>query len=364
MVGIAHVHLVSDISLSLAAAILSHCSFIGQFGYFTLNNNLLKSSQLTTPASGINGIDEQCLTYYYHASNTTQRLITVRKQESNGDSEVIDTVTNLPFNGWIRRPVAYIAKATGYKVWSTKTTIDSCMRWRRYSRYTLMHKKYLPLGQLQFLSTRFQSAREVVVSRDRSTWRQCFRTKYVADSQPVTGGSTTSTSTATLASTTTTITTTVSTTTSTVTTSTPIPILSTTTEGVTTTTSIPTTTTISTATTTTPQSTTTTITDVSTTTSIPTTMTATSSATTTITEAITTTSIPIPITTTITDIPTSVTTTPIPVTTSISTISSTSSTTSVTTETTTTTEQIETSSAASSTTITAISETTSTTSVW
>jgi hypothetical protein len=114
VVGIAHVQQVC--LTHLIAPIFSHFLFVGQFGYFTLNNNNVRTSQLKTPAGGINGVNQQCLIYYYHASNNTQRLITVRKAESNGDIEVIDTVTNLPFNAWIQRKGSYIAKATGYKV--------------------------------------------------------------------------------------------------------------------------------------------------------------------------------------------------------------------------------------------------------
>ncbi len=48
--------------------------------------------------------------------NMNEKIITVRKEETNGESEIIDSVTNSPFNGWIERKVSFNVQKSGYKV--------------------------------------------------------------------------------------------------------------------------------------------------------------------------------------------------------------------------------------------------------
>jgi hypothetical protein len=81
-----------------------------------LINNEIKSFQLKTESDGINGINQQCLIYYYYMGNASQKIITVRKEETNGKSEIIDSVTSSPFNGWIQRKISFNAEALGYRV--------------------------------------------------------------------------------------------------------------------------------------------------------------------------------------------------------------------------------------------------------
>jgi hypothetical protein len=81
-----------------------------------LINNQRKSFQLKTKSDGINGINQQCLTYYYYMDNVSEKIITVRKQETNGDNQTIDSVTSSSFNGWIQRKIPFSVKASGYKV--------------------------------------------------------------------------------------------------------------------------------------------------------------------------------------------------------------------------------------------------------
>ena len=63
-----------------------------------------------------NGVNEQCLIYYYYMANIDEQIITVRKEETNGENQIIDSVTNSPFNGWIERKVSFNAQKPGYKV--------------------------------------------------------------------------------------------------------------------------------------------------------------------------------------------------------------------------------------------------------
>lgn len=81
-----------------------------------LTNNNERTYQLKTDSGGINGVNEQCLTYYYYMPAITEKTIIVRKEEATGDSEVIDSVNSSPFNGWIPRRIPFTAKASGYKV--------------------------------------------------------------------------------------------------------------------------------------------------------------------------------------------------------------------------------------------------------
>jgi hypothetical protein len=81
-----------------------------------LSDFTLKSFTLKTNLSGINGINEQCLIYYYYLSNVTRNSITILKEETNGGNETIDYVTSSPFNGWIERKVSFFAVESNYKV--------------------------------------------------------------------------------------------------------------------------------------------------------------------------------------------------------------------------------------------------------
>ena len=96
---------------------------LGQFSLVQLATNGVRSFGLKTTSDGINGMDQQCLTYYYYMTNTnqSQQIIRVRKEEKSGGNETIDSVTSSSFNGWIKRNVTYNAKAFGYKV---KTSAD------------------------------------------------------------------------------------------------------------------------------------------------------------------------------------------------------------------------------------------------
>lgn len=81
-----------------------------------LTDNKIKSFQLKTQSDGIDGVNQQCLIYYYYMGNMNEKIITVRKEETNGESEIIDSVTNSPFNGWIERKVSFNVQKSGYKV--------------------------------------------------------------------------------------------------------------------------------------------------------------------------------------------------------------------------------------------------------
>jgi hypothetical protein len=93
------------------SAIVSYC--LGQFGVLQLTDYELQSFQLKTESNGVN---EQCLTYYYYMTNIDEQIITVRKEETNGENQMIDTVTSSPFNGWIERKVSFNVQKPGYKV--------------------------------------------------------------------------------------------------------------------------------------------------------------------------------------------------------------------------------------------------------
>ncbi|CAF1111175.1 unnamed protein product [Adineta ricciae] len=92
----------------------------GQFGYYEFRANAHKISfLLNTPSSGINGVNRQCLIYYYYLTNLPSMVdkITVRKIETIGGSSVIDAVTDSSQNGWIERRVSFNAARTGYKIY-------------------------------------------------------------------------------------------------------------------------------------------------------------------------------------------------------------------------------------------------------
>ncbi|CAF1034377.1 unnamed protein product [Adineta ricciae] len=100
---------------------------IGRYGVVKLGSTAIKSYQIKAGSKGINGVNKQCLIYYYYMSNATQKSITVRKVETNGEDETIDYVTSSPYNGWIKQEVTYNAKASGYNIFFdvVKTVTDS-----------------------------------------------------------------------------------------------------------------------------------------------------------------------------------------------------------------------------------------------
>ncbi|CAF1074815.1 unnamed protein product [Rotaria sordida] len=46
-----------------------------------------------------------------------KKNITTLKEEKDGPDEIIDSVTYISFNDWIRCQVSFVAKASNYKVW-------------------------------------------------------------------------------------------------------------------------------------------------------------------------------------------------------------------------------------------------------
>ncbi|CAF1005126.1 unnamed protein product [Rotaria sordida] len=89
----------------------------GKFGSVQLITNDKRSYQLKTGSSGINGIGQQCLIYYYYMDAASSKTITVRKMETSGSDQTIDSVTSTPFNGWIQRKITFNAEAHGYNLY-------------------------------------------------------------------------------------------------------------------------------------------------------------------------------------------------------------------------------------------------------
>ncbi|CAF2901323.1 unnamed protein product [Rotaria sp. Silwood2] len=91
----------------------------GKYGYFGFISSKLISLPLKTGSGSINGINQQCLTYYYFFSNMngTQHIINVRKEEVGSTREIIDNVKSSPFNGWIKHEVNFTTATSGYKIY-------------------------------------------------------------------------------------------------------------------------------------------------------------------------------------------------------------------------------------------------------
>ncbi len=89
---------------------------IGKFGTEQLFDTDIRSYELSTPTGGINGTDQQCLIYYYYMSIVGEKNITILKAERGSQEEMIDSVSDSPFNGWIRRNVSFTARTPNYKV--------------------------------------------------------------------------------------------------------------------------------------------------------------------------------------------------------------------------------------------------------
>ena len=76
---------------------------------------------------GINGINEQCIIYYYYIPDSVdiQMSITLRKVENDSTTETIDSVTKSPFNGWSQRKIDFQARESGYMVrFSFETSLE------------------------------------------------------------------------------------------------------------------------------------------------------------------------------------------------------------------------------------------------
>jgi hypothetical protein len=93
-------------------------NILGKFGHYNIGAPRNVSFYLNTDSGPINGVNQQCLTYYYYLPNIrgTQQNIQVRKQEAGSDSETIDTVTNNSYNGWIKRQINFHTTKPGYEV--------------------------------------------------------------------------------------------------------------------------------------------------------------------------------------------------------------------------------------------------------
>ena len=76
----------------------------------------INSYELSTAQDGINGTGEQCLIYYYYMSRIGDKNITILKAERGAREELIDSVNEIPFNGWVERRVSYYARTPYYKV--------------------------------------------------------------------------------------------------------------------------------------------------------------------------------------------------------------------------------------------------------
>ncbi|CAF1313240.1 unnamed protein product [Adineta steineri] len=96
----------------------SKCSS-GKFGYIGFIGARKVSFSLNTVSGGTDGTGEQCLIYYYYLPSITgiDLSITVRKEEEGDISETIDSVTNSPYNGWIKRQVSFHTSNGGYKIY-------------------------------------------------------------------------------------------------------------------------------------------------------------------------------------------------------------------------------------------------------
>ena len=91
-------------------------SRLGKLGRIQLSTFDINSFRLKTELRLIEGLNDQCLTYYYYLSNVTQNQITIIKNDVDGVNETIDIVTSSPFNGWIRQQTSFFAAQSNYEV--------------------------------------------------------------------------------------------------------------------------------------------------------------------------------------------------------------------------------------------------------
>lgn len=89
---------------------------VGKFGNVPLSNNDTLSFQLKVSNDGIDGEGQQCLIYYYYMPAIARSNITVKKEEKNGQIDIIDSVSDSPFNGWIKRKINFASTNSGYNV--------------------------------------------------------------------------------------------------------------------------------------------------------------------------------------------------------------------------------------------------------
>ncbi|CAF1383358.1 unnamed protein product [Adineta steineri] len=310
----------------------SKCSS-GKFGHFAFAALSKVSFTLDTVLGGTDGINQQCLIYYYYLPKITgtDLSITVRKEEVGDISETIDTVTRSPYNGWIKRQVSFHTSKSGYKIYfdfektsgppssSTIIAIDeiSVHQGNCPTEPTTQSTPTISMGTTTSITTITEPDMTTNNSTETISTAQATDTTVTESSsmEPITTTATatiTTTTSSTTTSTTSTTTTTITSTTTTTTASTTTTITSTSTISTTTTalTTTSATTTTTSASTTTPTTTTTTTTVITTTIAATTTTTTasttiststtTSTPTTVITTTIATTSTPIQTTTTIT----------------------------------------------------------------
>lgn len=113
-------------------------SRLGQFGRIQLITSNINSFRLKTESRLIDGLNDQCLIYYYYLSNATQNQITIIKSDVDGVNETIDTINSSPFNGWIRREASFFAAQSNYKVqkkWVSPFHLDCTDRLRSISMF-------------------------------------------------------------------------------------------------------------------------------------------------------------------------------------------------------------------------------------
>ncbi|CAF4594180.1 unnamed protein product [Rotaria socialis] len=91
----------------------------GRFGHVQLFNTNVYSIPLKAGTGGIDGINEQCIIYYYYIPDSVdiQMSITLRKVENDSTTEVIDSVTNSLFNGWAQRKIDFQARQSEYMIY-------------------------------------------------------------------------------------------------------------------------------------------------------------------------------------------------------------------------------------------------------
>ncbi|CAF4079301.1 unnamed protein product [Rotaria magnacalcarata] len=91
----------------------------GQFVHVQLVNTSVYSVPFTAGTGGINGVNEQCIIYYYYipTSVNVQMSITLRKVENDSTTEIIDRITNSSFNRWSQRKIDFQARESGYMIY-------------------------------------------------------------------------------------------------------------------------------------------------------------------------------------------------------------------------------------------------------
>ncbi|CAF3623763.1 unnamed protein product [Rotaria socialis] len=103
----------------------SKCA-LGQFAHVRLFETEVYSVPLKAGTGGINGIDDQCIIYYYYIPKGIgiRMSIKLRKVEVDNTTEIIDYVTNSSFNRWTQRKVNYRAKKPGYMIYFDFQRLD------------------------------------------------------------------------------------------------------------------------------------------------------------------------------------------------------------------------------------------------